>query len=437
MNMKNLPNCTLIAIDCVQPTLAVKALQKTCEQIKFKEVLLFSDNKPHNLPENYKFIQIDKINNLDEYSHFVIYELPNYINTDFCFSVHWDGFVINPHLWDDKYMEYDYIGAPWVRTAHFLYKNERVGNGGVSIRSKRLMDYVKTLNCSGHEDTAICSNHRQHLIEKGFKFAPLELASNFSVECVCDDINVNFEKVFAFHGKHTNNHVEKIKQNIAQYYCDDLIQMDLPTLENWIRNEAGSQQPDCFYCNTSGNLQLQQIPEEYSKFLNFIKDKKINSYLELGVGNGGSFLISSIFLQKTATRLHCVDSIAERDSHVKQTEEKIMSKINILKRLFTSKDIQFFNSTTDTFFTRNNTMYDCIFIDADHTYDGVKNDYINAIKFINKGGYIIFHDIANKGTGVNELWEEIKNEYLYTEFKHKYNEVDFYNCGIGIIQLPQ
>jgi predicted O-methyltransferase YrrM len=429
-------NCTLFAVDCVQPELAIKALEKTCEQLSFKEVIFFSDIKPKIFNEKFKFQQIDKISSLDEYSEFMLTKLTDFIDTEFCFSVHHDGFVINPDLWDDRFLECDYIGAPWPRNAHFIIEGKRVGNGGVSIRSKKLMEYVKTIPQRGHEDTVICVNLRSHLEDKGFVFAPLEVAAKFSVELPCDDLNQNTSNTFAFHGKHTPDHINEIKKLIKLHYRNDLIKMNVEDIRDWVRNKAGCQQPDYFLCNTAGNLELQQVPEEYSEFLNIMRDQKVKTYLELGVGNGGSFFVNSIFLQKTAIKLHCVDNIAYRDTHIKQSETKIQKKVDMLQEMFSDKDIFFHNMSTNEFFEQNKNTFDCIFIDADHSYEGVLADYKNAMEVINKGGIIILHDIANTDTGVAKLWNEIKLIHTNTiEFKHKVNPNIGYACGIGIIFL--
>lgn len=435
--MNHITNCTLFVIDCIQPELAVKALEKTCEQLTFKEVTLFSHEKPHNFNNNFKFIKIDKINSLEQYSEFMIYKLADYINTEFCFSIHCDGFVIRPDLWSNEYLEYDYIGAPWRKDSYFIVDNNRVGNGGVSIRSKKLMEYVKTIpNLKGNEDVLICSTLKNSLEKQGFKFAPLDLASSFSVEHVCDDLLLQVGDTFAFHGKNTERHLHEIRQLLQSYYRDDLIKMSKNDLKSWIRNKAGSQQPDYFLCNTPGNLQLQQIPEEYSELLDILRTNDIKTYLELGVGNGGSFFVNSIFLQRTANTLHCVDNIAYRETHIKQTEVKIQTKVDKLKDMFNDKDITFFNDSTDGFFDKNKNKYDCIFIDADHSYEGVKADYNNSKKFINEKGIIILHDIANIDTGVAQLWSEIKAEHTnIKEFSYRESSYNRYNCGIGAIFL--
>lgn len=434
---KQINNCTLFVADCVNPRLAVKALDESCKCIDFKEVILFSHEKPYNFNEKYKFIQITKLNSLDDYCKFMIYQLPNYINTEFAFSIHKDGFITSPELWDESFLKYDYIGAPWRQNAHYINNERRVGNGGVSIRSKRLMDFVQNLPCGGHEDTDICVHHRDLLDKNGFKIAPLDIASKFSIEIICEDLDHTIENTFAFHGNHSTKHANQIKKLSLNFYKEDLIKMDIDTLEDWICNEAGSQGPGYFYCNTEGNLQLQQVPYEYSRFLTFIKERSIKTYLELGVGNGGSFLINSIFLQRSATTMHCVDNISYSATHCAQTPEKIQLKVDMLKIMFPKKDIKFINSTTNNFFANNNLKYDCIFIDADHTYDGVKADFENALKIINPNGFIIFHDIGNMGpgVGVGRLWEEIKHNYKYKEYKYKRDSEINYNCGIGIIDL--
>ena len=60
--------------------------------------------------------------------------LPNIIKTEFMLGIHDDGFVINPNLWTDQFLKYDYIGAPWSHTIPYYGQKYRVGNGGFSLR---------------------------------------------------------------------------------------------------------------------------------------------------------------------------------------------------------------------------------------------------------------------------------------------------------------
>lgn len=428
---------TLIAIDTRQPELAVVALNEKTQN--FSKKILLSDQKPFNITEDITFYKIPKIHSLFDYSNFVLHQLSNYIETNFCITIHVDGFICNPEMWTDDFLNYDYIGAPWKSSQFFVDKNNpssRVGNGGFSLRSKKLLELCKQIPLSGHEDVNICTYNRKFFEEKGIKFAPLELAAKFSTEELCDDLKYD-DKIssFGFHGKHHSSHHEELYKNLFfNFYKKDLIKMDNNRLLDFLRNEVGVSETNYFCANFSGNLEIQQIPEEYSALLSFFKNSNIKNYLELGVANGGSFLINSIFLQKTLSLSECVDCLAYKDiPHVKQTEEKIISKINRLSGLFPEKQFNFFNSTTDDFFKNIiNKKYCCIFIDADHSYEGVSNDYRNSLNHIKKNGYLLFHDIANHNTGVAKCWNEVKNNHkLIGEFIHP----NVKNCGIGILQV--
>ncbi len=57
---------------------------------------------------------------------------------------------------------------------------------------------------------------------------------------------------------------------------------------------------------------------------------------------------------------------------------------------------------------------DFLFIDGDHSYEGVKADYDNYFSLVRPGGVIVFHDIVGYWT-VKKFWDEIKIGKKYTE----------------------
>lgn len=68
-------------------------------------------------------------------------------------------------------------------------------------------------------------------------------------------------------------------------------------------------------------------------------------------------------------------------------------------------------------------MIDVLFIDGDHTYLGVRQDFIMYGGLVRSGGIVAFHDIAEHSDdriGVNRLWAEVhaasKIEYLTEPF---------------------
>ena len=42
-----------------------------------------------------------------------------------------------------------------------------------------------------------------------------------------------------------------------------------------------------------------------------------------------------------------------------------------------------------------NSVFDLIFIDADHTYEGVKSDFNNYLPMLSEGGVLGFHDVES------------------------------------------
>jgi len=76
---------------------------------------------------------------------------------------------------------------------------------------------------------------------------------------------------------------------------------------------------------------------------------------------------------------------------------------------------------------------DFLFIDGDHTYEGVKEDYETYSSLVSKNGYIGFHDIndtqrhRDRDVYVGKLWNELVGEK--TEFN-----VNADWAGIGVIK---
>ena len=78
---------------------------------------------------------------------------------------------------------------------------------------------------------------------------------------------------------------------------------------------------------------------------------------------------------------------------------------------------------------------DFLFIDGDHSYAGVKQDFERFSPFVRSGGLIGLHDIAHhpaeQDCHVDEFWAELQSEQRTTEFIHHVNQGW---GGIGIVQ---
>lgn len=183
MDNTDLPNTALCCIDNQYPDLGFDALLRSTRKCTFGEVLFFTASSfvppEHQIP-NLRIIPIDHIVDLDTYSKFLIKDLNRYIFHNHILIVQWDGFITEPRLWQDQFLEYDYIGAPWPRNEGLL-----VGNGGFSLRSKKLLEALQDqqIDAKHPEDQCICLEYRPYLeAHHGIRFAPPELAEQFSFE---------------------------------------------------------------------------------------------------------------------------------------------------------------------------------------------------------------------------------------------------------------
>ncbi len=167
---------TLVCVDCVEIPRAIKALNHCLSLVKFKNIKFLT-----SIPNECAFsVHINEICSRGEYSKFCLYDLTNYISTDYCLVVQHDGYIINDKAWSNDWFSYDYIGSP------FSYNDRVVGNGGFSLRSKRLLERCNSLYrgdpTTHDEDYAICWHWRKRLIESGMNFASLDIARKFGSE---------------------------------------------------------------------------------------------------------------------------------------------------------------------------------------------------------------------------------------------------------------
>lgn len=181
-----LPDVTLFCVDRNDPIGAKRAVDICTKDIDFGEVILITS---HQLFEGRR-----------GYSDWIIQGLNEYINTSHVVIVHADGYIANPQAWDDKWLDLDYIGSPWL-----WHKEHCVGNG-VSLRSKKLLKILASLDLEGidtfPEDAWICRSIRDWLErEYDIKFASIEEAKKFGIEGygLMPSLNI-YEGQFLFHG---------------------------------------------------------------------------------------------------------------------------------------------------------------------------------------------------------------------------------------------
>src|SRR5262245_61837966 len=212
----HLPNVTLITATSIDIENTHAVLLHCASQIGFGAVKMLCPALPAATAPGVQYIQIPAMDFLG-YSKLMIEGLNAFVDTSHCLVVQADGFILDPARWDDKFLDYDYVGAPWPQSLvvvngarHSLPKLDRnsVGNGGFSLRSKKLLEITSRLRFENlkfevmSEDFLICHYLYDDMLAAGVRFAPLEVAARFSIEAAGGPYGQTFESVFGFHGKH-------------------------------------------------------------------------------------------------------------------------------------------------------------------------------------------------------------------------------------------
>jgi len=126
----------------------------------------------------------------------------------YALSVHEDGFPINPSLWSDDFLKYDYIGAPWDPKQCGGWplgsgwgSELLVGNGGFCLQTSRMMDLCLQMPITEEitttaSDVYVCRLQRKWFERQGARFAPPDVALRFATEQTDQESNS-----FGFHGR--------------------------------------------------------------------------------------------------------------------------------------------------------------------------------------------------------------------------------------------
>ncbi|WP_233994120.1 DUF5672 family protein [Porphyrobacter sp. AAP60] len=190
-----LPDVTLCAVASVNLAASLAAMKRCLAVANFGKALLFTDAEIPDLPQGIEKVAIPRVGSSSEYSRFVLRDLADWVGTSHCLIVQWDGFILNPSAWDEAFLACDYIGAPWPQFGD----GHDVGNGGFSLRSKRLMLAARDpqfVHSDAAEDLVIARINRPLLEQgKGLRFADRAAASAFAFERDRD-----VAAPFGFHG---------------------------------------------------------------------------------------------------------------------------------------------------------------------------------------------------------------------------------------------
>ena len=185
-----------------------------------------------------------------------------------------------------------------------------------------------------------------------------------------------------------------------------------------------------------------QIEYEINILLNILRPISPNNILEIGTARGGSLLLWTRIASEDATIIS-IDLPGGSFgggypllrklvySNFGKSEQKI---ILIRGNSHDSKTLEKVKCILQ------GSKLDFLFIDGDHSYEGVKKDFEMYSPLVRKGGIIAFHDIVPHDrvhdpygvVGVHRFWNEIKHSYKYLEIVKDWGQGW---AGIGVLYV--
>ena len=204
----------------------------------------------------------------------------------------------------------------------------------------------------------------------------------------------------------------------------------LTTLDFLIEERSASEKFDKLSCLFLSSQKKYEI----TGLIEYLKGDSCHVVCEIGTYHGGTSLLFCSTLPNIKLFMG-VDLYVRNKSAVSY----IAKKRGILYRAI--------DGNTKKDYTRkrivaalNHQYIDVLFIDGDHSYDGVKSDFEYYKGLVRSGGYIVFHDIVMTTNDqpllyvgdVPKYFNELKNSYKTKEIVENYGQGGY---GIGIIKI--
>lgn len=135
--------------------------------------------------------------------------------------------------------------------------------------------------------------------------------------------------------------------------------------------------------------------------------KKKANFVEIGCNLGRSSSVLGLIAKERKCNLVCIDNFIEvpngisSSDEVKQQFEKNMHDVEAEYKLMAmdSKEAS----------SKYRQEIDLLFIDGDHSYEGVKEDIRLWVRRVKKGGAVLFHDYLGSNFGVKKAVDEAKD----------------------------
>lgn len=200
---KALPTVTLIAYDNTdEPERTLKVMKHCQKHFAFIDSALVCRVVPDHANGSVRLIKT-RAEGYQAGQNFEACEMIDHVASDHALFVSHDGFIINPDMWRDEWLDLDFIGAPWPPYVCMDNHRYRVGNTGFCLRSRAFMEisatYRNYFNEGDVSDVWACRSMRRRFEGQGMRYATVEQAAAFSWEIDIPEYPDGRPDAFGFH----------------------------------------------------------------------------------------------------------------------------------------------------------------------------------------------------------------------------------------------
>jgi cephalosporin hydroxylase len=217
--------------------------------------------------------------------------------------------------------------------------------------------------------------------------------------------------------------------------------VSLQSLRQQLQESSVHNDTERLYQIAQQEFGVLQLDQEIVPALNYISDSRPSVVGEIGLKHGGN---SFLFTQ----RFRNVDRFIGIDLKLENTYKlQYLSPANLKINLVEGSS---YAPATVEQVKRllGRCQFDFLFIDADHSWHGAREDFLRYLPLVKPGGLVGIHDIVPDevarfgkkqsasqcyGGDVYRLWALLKERFEHREFVASWDQIGF---GIGILRLP-
>jgi len=219
---------------------------------------------------------------------------------------------------------------------------------------------------------------------------------------------------------------------------------NFPCVLLWLRKDIRSKSPqdliDLVFTRFDGMFRPFQNKNELQQFIERVALINPKTVVEIGTARGGS-----LFLLSCVSSPHAVLVSIDLPAGLYGGGYPSWKGFIFQRFVGGAQTLHLIRGDSHKEATFNRTVsalkdaaVDLLFIDGDHSYNGVKKDFLQYRTLVRPGGLIVFHDILeskiDNDITVAPLWREIQRDFQTEEIVESYNQGQF---GIGILTVPQ